>query len=203
MTLAEVNPALAVLGGFTISLSAQLDLAIFGSFGLGALQLDLSAQFNAALSLNASLSISISNPIASFQAALAALIQVTANIELALSLGLPTIGLSISASISASAALSASLSIKLGGISALISAALAIKLPALQFVGELNLGAGPIDVLTFGFDAPMTAAQVGAEAAAQFSALPGILPTDEVSGVMIVTKNPTAALALAGIFKVA
>lgn len=205
MTLLELNPAMAASVSFMLPLSAQLDLAIFGQFGLGSLQADLSAQFNAALSLNASLSISISNPIAAYQSALAAIAQIVIEIEQALAAGIPTIGVSISASISASAVLSASLSLKLGGISALISGALAVKLPALQFVGELSasLSAGPIDVLTFGFDTPMTAASVGTQAGAQFSALPGILPTDNVSGIMIVTKDPAAALAIGALFKTA
>ena len=74
----------------------------------------------------------------------------------------------------------------------------------MQFAGELqaNLSAGPIDVLTFGFDTPMTATEVGNEAAALFQALPGIAPSDSVSGVMIVTKDPAAAAAIASLFKV-
>lgn len=204
MTLGEVNVAATAALGFMIPLSAQLDLAIFGQFGLGSLQAEFSASFNASLSLNASLSISVTNPIEAFQRALAALLQAEAAILLALQLGIPAMGVELNASISASAALSASLAIKLGGISALIEAALQIKLQAVQFMGEFqaSLSAGPIDVLAFGFDVPMTAAQVGAEAQAMFQALPGIQATDQVSGVMIVTKNPAASLAIAGLFKV-
>lgn len=203
MTLGEVSIAASIAVGFMIPLSAQLDLALFGTFGLGALQADLSAQFNAALALNASLSISVSNPIASYQAALAALIQVQASIQLALSMGIPTIGIDIAASISATAALTGILTAKIGGMTALIEAALQIKIGAGQFIGELSasLGAGPIDVLAFGFDTPMTAAQVGAEAQVLFQALPGIQPTDNVSGIMIVTKNPAASAAIAALFK--
>jgi hypothetical protein len=204
MSLGEVNLAATAAVGFMVPLSAQLDLAIFGPFGLSALQAELSAEFNAALSLNASLSISVSNPIAAFQQALAALMQVAASIQAAIASGIPTLGVELSASIASSAALSAALGTKLGGISALVEAALQVKFGAGQFVGELqaSLGAGPIDVLTFGFDAPMTAAQVGIESGAMFQALPGILPTDPVSGVMIVTKNPAAAAAIAALFKV-
>lgn len=204
MSLGEVNLAAAAAVGFMVPLSAQLELAIFGQFGLSSLQTELSAEFNAALSLNASLSISLSNPIAAFQQAVAAVMQVAAGLQAAIAAGIPTMGVELSASIASSAALSASLGAKLGGISALVEAALQIKLGAGQFVGELqaSLGAGPIDVLTFGFDAPMTAAQVGTEAGAVFQALPGILPTDPVSGVMIVTKNPAAAAAIAALFKV-
>jgi hypothetical protein len=204
MTLGEVSVAASVATSFLIPLSAQLDLAIFGPFGLGALQADLSAEFNTALALSANLSLSITNPIASYQQALAALVQVAATIQLALSAGIPTIGVEIGASISASAALTASLGVKLGGISALVEAALQVKLGAGQFIGELqaSLGAGPVDVLTFGFDTPMTAAQVGTDALTLFQALPGIQATDNVSGIMIVTKNPAAAAAISALFKV-
>jgi hypothetical protein len=204
MTLGEVNLAAAAAVSFMVPLSAQLDLAIFGQFGLGAIQADLSAQFNSALALNATLSLSISNPIASFQSALASLGQLTAALQAALAAGIPTMGAEITASLSSSAAITAALGAKVTGISSLVEAALQVKFGAGQFVGELqaNLGAGSVDVLTFGFDAPMPAAQVGIEAGAVFQALPGILPTDPVSGVMIVTKNPAAAAAIATLFKV-
>lgn len=204
MTLGEFSVGASVAVGFMIPLSAQLDLAIFGPFGVGSIQADLSAQFSTALALNASLSASLSNPIANFQQALAALAQLTVAISQALAAGIPTMGVDIGIQISSTAALTGSLSGKLGGISALISAALAVKIGANQFVGELqaSLAAPGLDVLTFGFDVPMTAAQVGAEAAAQFSMLPGILPTDHVTGIMIVTKNPAASTALSALFKV-
>lgn len=204
MTLGEVSVAAAAAVNFMIPLSAQLDLALFGEFGLSSIQADLSAQFNAALSLQASLSVSVSNPIAAFQAALAALVQVQANIQAALSAGIPTMGVDIGVSMSASAAITGALGAKLGGISALLEAALQVKLGATQFAGELqaSLGAGPIDVLTFGFDTPMTATQVGTEAGAVFQALPGISPSDQIYGVMIVTKSPAASAAIAGLFKI-
>lgn len=204
INLIDFNVGAAAAIGFMVPLSAQLDLSIFGTFGLGALQADLSVQFSAALSLNATLSISISNPIAAFQAALSAIVQVTANIQLAIQFGIPTIGIAITASISASAALSASLSIKLGGISALIEAAIKIKISVGQFIGELSaaLSAGPIDLLAFGFDAPIAAADVGIQAATLFgSGLPGILPTDDVFGIMLVSKAPSAKTAMSFLFK--
>lgn len=206
ITLLDINVGAAAAVALMIPLSAQLDLALFGAFGLGALQADLSAQFSAALALNASLSISLSNPIAAFLASLSALIQVQASIQLAISFGIPTIGIEIGLSISASAAITASLGIKLGGIAALIELALSIKLQASMFIGELvaSLSAGPIDLLAFGFDAPITAAAVGAQASVLFNGgLPGILGTDQVYGIMMVTKAPSASIAMQALFKTA
>lgn len=203
MTLGELSIGATAAVSFLVPLSAQLDLAIFGPFGVGSIQADLSAQFNTALALNASLTASLSNPVANFQQALVALAQLTVAIGQALAAGIPTMGVDIGIQISSTAALTGSLSGKLGGISALISAALAVKIGANQFAGELqaSLAAPGIDVLVFGFDAPMTAQQVGIEASVQFSMLPGILPTDQVTGIMIVTKNPAAGAAIGALFK--
>lgn len=204
MTLADLNVGASIAANFMVPLGAQIDLAIFGPSGVGSIQADLVAQFNTALSANADLAISLTNPFATFQETLAAVLQQIATLQLAMALGVPSMSIDIATQIAANAALVGSLSGKLGGISALIEGALQVKAGAMQFAGELqaNLSAGPIDVLTFGFDTPMTATEVGNEAAALFQALPGIAPSDSVSGVMIVTKDPAAAAAIASLFKV-
>jgi hypothetical protein len=205
MSLGEINVALSAAIGLITPLTAQLDLALFGSFGLGAIQADLSAQFNAALSLSASLSFALGNPIANYQQALVALITAQASITAALAAGIPAIGVDIGLQLSSTAAITGALGAKLGGISALIEAALQVKLGASQLMAEFtsSLSAGSVDILAFGFDAPNTAAQVGADASVLFNGgLPGIQAGDNVSGVMIVTKNPSAAAAIAALFKV-
>ena len=205
MTLLDLNVGAAAAVGVINPLSAQLEAALFGSFGLGSFNAELQAQLSAAVGLNATLTLAVSDPTANFQLALAAIAQLQASIQAAMQLGLPSIGIEIGAQLGASAALGASLSAKIGGLSLLIEAALEVKLGALNLAAELqaNLSAGPIVVATFGFDADMTAQQVGSEAAVLFAGgLPGILATDNVFGIMVVTKSPSVAASIKAMFKV-
>lgn len=206
----DINVAGAAAVAFFNPLAAQFDLMISGQFGLGALQADLSAQFNAAASLQVELGLQISDPLAGLQATLSAIGQLVAGIQAAISLGLPTISAELNASLSANAALTASLGIKLGGISALIDLALSVKIPAVQFFAELqaSLSAGPLVLVSFGFDPagsfdPEVLANVGAQIQAMFGAgLTGITPAESVAGIVILTKAPAAAAAVSALFKV-
>lgn len=177
---------------------AQLDLALMGGFGLGALQADIAAEFNAALSAQVSLGLQMTNPLEALQQALQAAIQIQASLVATMSLGLPAVSAEVGVSISASAAISATLAAKLGGIQALISAALAVKLPAATFLGDLagNLAVGPVVLLSF-YGPIDTLRSVGGQIDALFGAgITGILPTDRVYGVLLVTKAPSAWAAM-------
>lgn len=205
MTLGEFNLAAAGAATVLLPLSVQLDLALTGPFGIGALQADLQTQFNTAISATAALSISLTNPLASYQLALTSLVQVQATIAAALAAGVPTIGVEIGGQLSASAALSASLGVKLAGISAAIQAGLQVKVQALQVLGELeaHLSAGEIAVLGIGFDGPTTAAAAGSGLQGFLNGgIPGILASDQVYGVAIITKDPAASAAIQAMFKV-
>lgn len=203
--IGAINVAASGAVALVAPLFAELDLALFGAFGLGPLQADLRLQFKAALDAEVSLGIQISDPFASLQA--------LANLLASLQLGLPTIALQATAALSANLAISAALAAKLGGIQALIEAALAVKAPAIQFMAALQaaLSAGPVDLLSFGIDSsgnPVgtdTLALVGSAVQAQFSAgLPGgtpILPGDPVFGIILVTKTPGARAALMATLK--
>jgi hypothetical protein len=176
---------------------AQLDLALTGSFGLGALQSDIAAQFDAAMAAQVSLGLQVSNPLDALKQALEAAIAIQASIVATIALGIPAASQEIGVSISASAAISASLAARLGGIQALITGALSVKLPAANFLGELagNLSVGPVVLLSF--SAPDTLSSVGAELDALFGAgITGIAPFDEVYGVVLVTKAPSAWAAM-------
>jgi hypothetical protein len=187
-----------------VPLLAQFDLMLTGSFGLGALSADLSLQLNAAISLQATLSLQISNPFASLKLQLQAILQIQAGISATLALGLPAVSVQLSASISASAAISASLGIKLGGISLLIKAALAVKLPVVNLVASITaaLSAGPFELLSIGFSSADTLASAGSEFNAMCATgFGGIAPTDQVYGVIMLTKSPSASVALSAIIK--
>lgn len=190
-----------------VPLLAQFDLMLTGSFGLGSLLADLSAQFNAALSLQVQLS--VGDPFTQLKALLQAVIAIQASIQASLSLGLG-ISLSFSVQISASASITAALALRLGGLHLLIQAALAIKLPVVALLASFNLTAGPVVLVTVGFNSPSfwgpppfgtTEAEFAALAAGPIGS-PAINVGDQVWGVMMLTRVPAASVALRGIIAV-
>ncbi len=206
-TLGEVNLAATTAIGFLNPLLVQLDLSLFGAFGLGALQGDLSAQFNAALEVQVDIGLEISNPLAAFQAALQGILQIQAGLQAAISLGLPVVSAELNVGLSAQAAVTAALGAKLGGISALIEAALSVKISATSFVADLaaSLGLGPVFLLSFQNDALATS---GANIQAAFAAglIDGgntIAAGETCYGVVIVTKAPSAWAAIQATLKAA
>lgn len=180
-----VNIAAQGAVGLIGPLIAELDLML--AFGLGPIEADLAIQLNAALTAQIQLT---NNPLAAIQAVLSAAASISA------SFALP----GISANISANASIAAALSLKLGGLQAIIAAALAVKIPAVDFLAALaaNLSAGPVVVASWGFaDPPATLATTGVQIQSLFTAgLPGILPFEPVYGVLITTKVPSASAAL-------
>lgn len=203
-TLGEVNVGLLAGIGLLNPLLAQFDLFLTGQFGLGPFLFDIQAQFNAAISAVLQLSISISNPFVAIQALITAFAQLQAALSAALSFGLPTVSLQISAQIAAMASLAATLTAKVGGIKALLAAGLAVKIPALQFVADISaaLSAGPVHLLSFSGSTLFT---TGGQVAAQFTAGLGpsdpILSGENVSGVIILTKDPAVFAAMSAILR--
>lgn len=196
--LGEINVAANAAVLLTVPLLAEFDLVLMGGFGLGALQADIAAQLNASISAQVDLGLQISDPLAALRESLEAAIQIQASIAATIALGLPAIQVEISAELSASASISAALGLKLGGIQLLISAALAVKLPLANFVGELaaSLSAGPVALLSFA-DPGDTLASAGFQLNSLFSAgIAGIAPGDQVYGVVLVTKAPSAWAAM-------
>ena len=199
-TLGQFNIGLAAAIPIINPLSAQLDALI--GFGLGPLQADLAAQFNASVALQATLTLQVSDPTASLQLAIAALAQLQAALVAALTL--PSINMSLSAELGASVALAAALAIKLGGIKVLIEAALSVKIAAIELAARMAaaLGAGPVYIVTFHGD-PLSV--TGGSIAAKFStglsdgSVTPLLPGDVVDGVILVTKDPSASAALSAI----
>jgi hypothetical protein len=201
--IADINIGAAAAVGFLNPLGAQLDAMI--AFGLGPLQFDLAASLDASIALSASLSLSVSNPFADILAALSALVELQASLTAALSL--PPLTVSLGAELSAAASLSAALSAKLGLIKLLLDAAIAVKIPAIKAAANLNavLAAGPFVVLTFdGLEVlspgTLTLQGAGNQIQTLFSGTIGSGPTigsaENVSGVIIVTKDPLAFAAL-------
>lgn len=200
-SLGTINVGLNGVVVLAVPLLAQFDLMLTGSFGLGALAADLSAQLNAALSLQISLGLKISNPFASLKAQLAAILQIQASISATIALGLPAMSASLSLSLSASAAIVGTLGIKVGGLNLLIKAALAVKLPLVALLGTFDLSPN-FELLSIGYDAPTTLAASGAQYNALASAgIGGILPGNQVFGVIMLTKVPSASVALSTIIK--
>jgi len=182
-------------------LLVQLDLALFGSLGLGSFELDFSLQLNAAFAAN----IALANPLDALLASLQALITVQASLTAMLALGLPALNLNLSINLGLNVALMASLGLKLGGIQLLISAALAVKLPVIDFLANLSLSVGASCVLaSFGFATPDTLAGAGASINNYFTVtgISGIAPTDQVWGALIIAKTPSASVALSAMILV-
>jgi hypothetical protein len=202
-TLLEINAATAASLTVFLPLLAQFDLNLGG---LAAAQSDISLQFNAALAASVSLSLEASNPLAGFQASLQGLGQLQASLQLALSLGLPTVSAELNTGLSAQLAVTAALGARVGIVVGLIEASIAIKRAALNFVEELqaSLGAGPVFLLRF--DGNLATA--GSDLGGVFGA--GLLdplnsneiqPTDSVHGLVLVTRDPGAWVAMQTLFR--
>jgi hypothetical protein len=210
--LLQINTGLGAAIGFVNPLNAQLDAML--AFALGPFQADLLAQFNASVALQATLSLQISDPLAALRAALQALFQLQAALQASLSL--PPLTLSVQGSLSASLSLSAALQLKLGLIDALIKAALRVKIPLMQLVGQLNaaLNAGPAYLLSFdGLTASpqVTMASLGDQIRATMSAdivdpasvAPPLHPGDPVAGILLLMNASATFSALGAIIPTA
>lgn len=183
-TLLEINVAAAGALAVLNPLLAQIDFSLFGYLGIGALQADLQAQLSAALEA----SVTVSLPLEGWLQAYAAF---QAQLELALS---GSIGIGVQAN--ASASFAALLSLQIGGLEAIIQAALAVRIPAVTFAAMLAaaLSAGPLFVLSF---ENITLTQAGTSISGDFYAgltqgAHTILPSDAAYGIVIVTKAPSA-----------
>lgn len=197
-TLGNINVALNGAVLLIVPLLAQADLMVTGPFGLGAVQADLSAQLQTALKAQAQITVSVSNPLAALKQQLQAVLAVQASISASLALGLPSISISVNASL----AISAALALKLGGIRALIQLVLQLKLPLVDLLASLQLNAGPFVLISIGFAAPSTLLSSTSEYTALAApGVGGILPTDQVFGVTILTKSPISAQALAQVIR--
>jgi hypothetical protein len=203
-TLGELNIGLATASVILPSLSAQLDVLI-GS-GLGPLKFDLAAQLNGALAAQLSITAQLSDPLSAIRAALQAVAQLQASLSAALTL--PPINLTLSAELSAVATLAGTLSARLGLIEGMIRAALAVKLPAINFGEDITaaLGVGPAILLAFdGITDGTNMAAMGdlirtkLQSPVTFGG-DTIQPTDNVSGVLILTTAGSAYTAMAQIF---
>jgi hypothetical protein len=198
LALGEVMPGIVLL---IPPLLAQFDLMLTGQFGLGALLADITLQLNASLSVSLQLGLDISNPFAALEAELQALISIQASIAASLSLGIPTLSASLSLSLGANIGLAAELGLQIGGIQLLIKAGLAIKIPIIDLL--LLLQAGPVDILTIGITGPDTLFSSGLEyQALATTGIGTLLPTDQVFGVILLTKSPAASLAMQSVFLV-
>ena len=203
LPIGGINIAASAALELVIPLFAQLDLALFGAFGLGPIQASIALQFQASLDLALSLGISITDPFADIMA--------VANLLASLQISLPTISLEISASIAANLSLAAALAIQLGGISALIELMLAVKLPAVEFFAGIAaaLSAGPVFLLNFESDVPSGGlAAAGGAINAAFSAglVSGgssIAPGQSVLGIILLTTEPTVFASLGTVLKIA
>lgn len=183
--LGAINVGANLAAAAILPLLAQVNLLLTGAFGLGPLKADLVAQFKAAVAI----SVSFGDPIAMLKAAIAAILNVTASLQAALALGIPTPSIQVSASI----ALAAALQVKLGGINLLIDLSLGVRLKGLNFLAQLNgaLSLGPATLYTWS-DQPMSA--FASDVATHNWTIDGYNPADplcRVSGVMIMAKDPS------------
>jgi hypothetical protein len=171
LDLIDVNPSAAMAIGFINPLGAQLDLALTGKLGLGKLHADLTGELNAALNVG----ISFAGPT----------LALTGIAQLQAQLALPSV------SVGANAALIADLELQIGGLEAMIAAAFAVKLPAINFAGQLaaNLKLGPVTVLAW---KDATQSEVSGWVNEALNGLSSSGPPPNSYGVMIVTASPAA-----------
>lgn len=178
---------------------AQFEAVLTSPSGMGAVQADVAAQLGASLSVQTQVTAQVTDPVAAIRASLSAATNLVAQLNATLALGVPQAGASLSASLSASQAFSSALQAKLGGIQGLLSAAIAAKVPAVDFFNGLSarLSAGPVTVLSFGEGGGDTLGGVGNQINSLLNAgVTGVSPGDTVYGVLLVTKSPSAWAAL-------
>ncbi len=203
LPIGGINVAASAALGLVAPLFAQIDLALFGAFGLGPIQASIALQFQAAIDLSLGLGLSISNPFLDIMA--------LANLLASLSITLPTISLDVSIALAANISLAAALAIQLGGISAMIELMLAVRLPAIEFFAQLAaaLSAGPVFLLNFEADLMAGGlAAAGGQIAAAFSAglvsgPTAIAPWEPVFGIILLTKEPAVFASLGTVLKIA
>lgn len=193
-SLGDINVAAATSISLVSPLIGQFDAALFGSFGLSGNLADVNLQMSATMgSLSLSPSIS-SGGVDALLNSLNVILDLLANPT-----GfLPSIGLS--ASISAPALL-AGLDAKLAGITSLIDLGISVKTPVVNFMGSLSLSlaASGVHLISFGLPDPpgdtllSTGTQIQALCAAGFG---GVLPGDQVYGLLLVTKSASAWAAI-------
>ena len=191
-TLGQVNVGVAGAISVLNPLLLELDLALFGSLGLGALQFSLQAQLQALIQMQLDLGLALTGAFG---------IEIILAAQIALSLP----SLDLAASFSASAALAASISLQLGGIEAFVAAALALKIPATTLAAQLqaSLGLGPLFVLAW---ENITLAGASAGISADFNSPGGLVfdsnvitPLQSTYGVVLVTATPSVWVGLQGL----
>lgn len=182
-SLLDFNASGALAVGVINPLALQLDAALFGSLGLGALQANFQAQLDAALKASLDIGLNISNPYIGFQLALAGIAQLQAQISAALSGALPAVSLEASGQLAATAALVASLEVQIGGLQALIEGMLQLKAPAVQLAADFqaSLSLGPVYVLAW-------EGETKAAVRARFDAMSGL--SGSTYGILVITEAP-------------
>ena len=197
LPLGSINITAGAVVSILPPILASFDTMLFGTLGLGALEADLSFQLNAVIQST----VKLANPLDAIIASIQGLVQVSAQLNAMLSLGLPAINTNASVNISANAGLMGLLAAKLGGLQLLISAALSAKQPIVDLLAGLNIGASCV-LASFGFTTPDTLASAGNSINSYFqTGFEGILPSNQVYGVIIMTKSPSASVALSGMIR--
>jgi len=170
---------------------AQIQVLIFGAFGLGPLKLDLVAQFKAAVGIT----IAFGDPLSALKAAIQAALQVVASLKAALVIGIPPLSIQVSASL----ALIASLAIKIGGINLAIDLALQVKLPAINLVAQLQAALSLGGLVMYAWSAQNMQTTQAQIAGYNFAA-DGFLPINQTYGMMLATAAPGASASFKFLF---
>mgnify|MGYP001483989540 CR=1 FL=1 len=203
LTLADVNIGLLAALGLLNPLALQIDLFVNAQLGLGPLLADLEIQLNAAFAAFAAVGLQVSFPFFAVNALLAVLANLTATIQAAIALGLPSVSLTLSAQLTALADLIGFLEFRIGGIRALIEAGVGLKIPALELIAQMNATlTAKVHLISFTGDFLIN---TGADIAALFAA--GLGPPDYIDpfevchGVLMVTNDIGAYGSLSAIIK--
>lgn len=189
--LGSINVGAAAGAAAITPLLGGLAGALNNPFGIGALKSDFVGQFKAQVNF----SVKFGDPIAALKGTIQASLSIIASLQASLALGVPSFGTQVSASLSLAAALQA----KIAGINALMDSLLGVRLTGVNFLSQLNaaIGAGP--AVGYGFSGVQMSALPGQISGHSFVA-DGFLPTDSVSGVMLLTKDPSAFVGMQFLF---
>jgi len=201
-TLGEINVGLAAALGVINPLGAQIDALL--STGVTPFSADLSARLNAALTAQANLSLQVGLPSLGITVLLSLVAQLQAAFTAALTVTPPSVRIGLELGLAAGIA--GSLSVQLGLLRLSIDAALRVKIPAIRLAAELaaEASAGPAFVFSFQDD---QLSVTGDDIRSLFNTglddgTNQIAPTDTVGGVVLLTKVPSVQASLFAIIQV-
>ena len=204
-SLGDVNVGLSAAVVLLQPLAIQIDAAL--ALFLAPLEAELALALSVAVEIQVALSLGISLSLA---AQLDLAVSLVASLSAAISAG-ASIGISVAIELSAAIELAAALSVRLGALTVLVEAMIAIKIPAMRAAAELAAALSGPDIAVLAWNGtdpadPLTLSGAGTliknifDAGITLGPVNGPQPADNTLGVIIVGSAPSLSASFGVIF---